>query len=172
MKLRNDQRGFVLVLVLVLMVIMTLLGITVIDFSTIDLQITGNQKRVSIALEGADAGLDLSIPIIEKTLADGALDSAGITASGVLEEADIDTTNLLNEITGQANLDPDTASATPDLKINNLGGVEVSVDIDRLLSDILAGGSLEFASGYEGIGAGAAGGGISVLYRVTSQGDR
>jgi len=170
MKSTNKQQGFVLVLVLVLMTIMTLLGIMVIDFSTIDLQITGNQKQVSIALEGADAGLDLSIPVIEQTLAAGALDDAGITASGVV--TDLDTTNLLDELTGLRNLDADTASATPDLRIASLGGTEVQVDIDRMVSDIVAGGALEFASGYEGIGAGAAGGGISVLYRVTSQGTR
>lgn len=168
MKAKHGQQGFVLILVLVLMVIMTLLGIMVIDFSTIDLQITGNQKRVSITLEGADAGLDLSIPVIEKTLEDGALDAAALTDSGIVTA--VDTTDLLDELTGMANLDPDTASASPDLTMASLGGIEVKVDIDRLISDILAGGALEFASGYEGIGAGAAGGGISVLYRVTSHG--
>lgn len=166
----NKQQGFVLVLVLVLLMIMTLLGVMVIDFSTIDLQITGNQKRVAVALEGADAGLDVSVPIIEKTLAEGVLDEDAITDSGIV--TGLDTTNLLDEISGLRNLDPDTASASPDLTISSLGGVELKVDIDRLVSDILAGGALEFASGYEGIGAGASGGGISVLYRVTSQGVR
>ena len=31
---------------------------------------------------------------------------------------------------------------------------------------------MEFASGYEGVGAAAAGGGIGVLYKVTSQGKK
>lgn len=173
MKAKCGQQGFVLIMVLVLMVIMTLLGIMVIDFSTIDLQITGNQKRVSVAMEGADGGLDLSIPVIEKTLADGALDNAGITALGEVTAGDATAQNeLLDEITGMSNLNPDTACNTPDLTIADLGGVAVRVDIDRMISDILAGGALEFASGYEGIGAGAAGGGISVLYRVTSQATR
>lgn len=160
-------------MVLVLMVIMTLLGILVIDFSSIDLQITGNQKLSSTEFSGADAGLDLSIPVIEKTLAEGALDNAGITALGKVTAGDAAAqAELLDEITGASNLNADTACVTPDLTIASLGGVTVQVDIDRLISDILAGGALEFASGYEGIGAGAAGGGISVLYRVTSHGNR
>ena len=36
----------------------------------------------------------------------------------------------------------------------------------------IAGGALEFASGYEGIGAGAAGGGTQVLFKIVSQGTR
>jgi hypothetical protein len=60
--------------------------------------------------------------------------------------------------------------------LNGLGGtdvnVEVRVDVDRMYSYALPGGALEFASGYEGVGASAAGGGIGVLYRISSQGNK
>jgi len=170
MKSVNNQRGFVLVMVLGLMVIMTLLGIMVIDFSTIDLQITGNQKQAAIAVEGADAGLDLSIPVIEGTLQGGVLDAAAITDLGVVTA--VDTTDLEDEINGAKSLDADTAAASPDLTMDDLGGVTVQVDIDRMISDVLPGGAMDFASGYEGIGSGASGGGVQVLYRVQSQGAR
>jgi hypothetical protein len=48
-----------------------------------------------------------------------------------------------------------------------LGGFTVNIDIDRLFARPKPGSSLAFAAGYEGTGAGAAGGGVEVLYRIS-----
>jgi hypothetical protein len=49
------------------------------------------------------------------------------------------------------------------------GGFSTQVDVERVRSQILAGGGAEFASGAEGIGVGASGG-TAVYYRLNSLG--
>lgn len=167
--LKND-RGFILITVLLLLMLITIIGIIAINISTVGVQIGGNQKRVSTAFEGADGGVDLAISVIENTLAAGTLNPTSFTIPG--SSNSIDTANLGNEISGGSDYDTDTASLSPDISISNLNGVQVNVDIDRMYAYALPGSSLEFASGYEGAGAGAAGGGIGVLYIIDSQGTR
>lgn len=164
MNMLKNEKGAILITMLLLMVIITLIGIIAINISNVDIQISGQTKRVSKAFEGAEAGVELAVPVIENVLADGTFPSvpSGIT---------LDTANLGTEINGGSDYNTDKPSdATPDVKISDLNGVEVKVDIDRLYTFIIPGGALEFASGYEGIGAGAAGGGVGVLYRIDSQG--
>jgi Tfp pilus assembly protein PilX len=164
-RLRNEE-GMILITVILLLAIVTLLGVMAINTSTIDIQIFGNVKRASTAFSGAEAGTDVVVPVIERTIAAGVLDPDSIP------DGTLDTTNLGNEITGGSNYDSDTAAGNPDITITSLGGVEVQVDVDRMYSYNLPGGAMEFASGYEGVGAAAAGGGIGVLYKVTSQGKK
>jgi hypothetical protein len=45
----------------------------------------------------------------------------------------------------------------------------VLVDVDRLKSKYLAGSSIEFAAGYEGIGKGAGAGSVAVYYGIRSR---
>jgi len=47
-----------------------------------------------------------------------------------------------------------------------VNGFTVTGDIDRLYAMPKAGGSLQFAAGYEGTAGGAAGGGVDIMYRV------
>lgn len=176
MKTINNENGAILITMLLLMVIVTLLGVIAINTSTIDIQITGHSKRAALALQGAEAGIDLGIPIIESTLAMGQLSTSSATVSITIPSfasgatANLDIVNLGNEITGGSDYNADTASASADLSITNLNGVGVNVDIDRFYSYALPGGSLEFAAGYEGVGAGAGGGGVGILYGIDSQG--
>ncbi|MBW6513080.1 MAG: pilus assembly PilX N-terminal domain-containing protein [Desulfuromonadaceae bacterium] len=167
----RNESGVILITVLLLMLIMTFLGIMVIDTSTIDMQIAGNFKRTTTAFEGAEAGVEMAIPIIERTMSTGSMLSYNALTTAPNSIA----SDLVTEITGGANNSSDGlcgGSAAPDIVIADLNGVKIEVDIDRLVSDAIAGSSLEFASGYEGIGAGAAGGGTSVLFRIVSQGTR
>jgi Tfp pilus assembly protein PilX len=167
-QLRNED-GMILITVILLMAIVALLGVIAINTSTVDIQISGNLRRVAAAFGGAEAGVDLSVPVIERTLAAGALDPTSL-GSGNTINGDGD---LASEIIGGLDNNGDSvSSANPDITLASLGGVEVKVDIDRMYSYNLPGGAMEFASGYEGVGAAAAGGGIGVLYRITSQGNK
>lgn len=196
MKTINNENGAILITMLLLMVIVTLLGVIAINTSTIDIQITGHSKRGALALQGAEAGIDLGIPIIESTLAMGQLSTSSATVSTTIPSfasgagGSLDAAMLGTEITGGSGYHGDTpsgANATttcgadritttgtdpcgPDIAITNLNGVGVNVDIDRFYSYALPGGSLEFAAGYEGVGAGAGGGGVGILYGIDSQG--
>lgn len=175
------QDGMVLVTVLLLMMVVAILGTIAINTSTIDIQIFGNLKKGSETMESAEAGVEISIPVIERTLAAGELEPTQLTINSTTVDltkvaGTSDANNLGGEIAGASNYDPDTVSGTgtngPDVTMPMPGGVTVKVDIDRLYSYTLPGGALEFASGYEGVGAAAAGGGIGVLYRITSEGNK
>lgn len=163
-RLRNEQ-GMILITVILLLAIVTLLGVMAINTSTVDIQISGNVKRSSMAFGGAEAGVDLSIPVIEQSIAAGTLDPTSFTVGSDTVTVD---GSLGGEINGSSDYDADTS----DFAVPNLGGSAVTVDVDRLYSYSLPGGAMEFASGYEGVGAAAAGGGIGVLYRISSQGTR
>ncbi|NIQ98260.1 MAG: hypothetical protein GWN87_32050 [Desulfuromonadales bacterium] len=152
------------------MAIMALLGTIALNTSTTDIQIMGQFRRSTASFEGAEAGTDLSVPIIERTLSAGTLDPTSFSVNGTA--AIIDTANLGNEITGGSNKDGDDASNSPDFDIDDLGGVNVKADIDRMYSYTLPGGAMQFAAGYEGVGAAAAGAGIGILYKIRSQGER
>jgi len=158
MKTLNNEKGAILITMLLLMVIVTLIGVIAINTATVDIQITGNLKRVSTASQGAEAGIDLSIPIIENTLAAGQLTTssttistsftfpASYTASNTAYTVDLTTiggtaTNLGNEI--QSDVDSTEVSTfNADISLSDLNGVAVNVDIDRLYSYALPGGSL------------------------------
>jgi len=166
MKTINNERGAILITILLLMAIVTLIGIIAINTATVDIQISGQTKRSSMAFGGAEAGVDLAIPIIENTLANGALPAmpSGYTYNTT------DSPDLVAEIQGDPSVSP--SAFDTDITVSNLNGVRVDVDIDRLYVYVIPGSSLEFASGYEGTGAGAAGGGIGVLYRIDAQGTK
>lgn len=178
MKTLRNQNGMILVTVLLLMMVVAILGTIAINTSTIDIQIFGNLKKSSETLESGEAGVEISIPIIERSLSAAELEPTQITVNGstrcldkVGGDCSSSTANNLGlELTGGSNYDADSTTSNPDLKMPMAGGVEVTVDIDRLYSYTLPGGALEFASGYEGVGAAAAGGGVGVLYRITSEG--
>lgn len=168
MKTLNNERGAVLITTLLLIVIITLIGLIAINTATVDIQISGQTKRSSMAFGGAEAGVDLAIPVIEGTLASGVLVPPAPT--GIITYLDTGAApNLFGEITASSDNNADTASGTPDMTAE-LNRVDVNIDIDRLYSYQLPGGAIEFAAGYEGVGAGAAGGGTGVIYRIDSQG--
>lgn len=66
---------------------------------------------------------------------------------------------------GQSNNNPDNPTTAPNMVaiVNNF---TVRGDIDRLYASPKAGGSLQFAGGYEGTAGGAAGGGVDIMYRL------
>ena len=168
MKTLNNEDGMILLTVLILMFIATLLGVISINSSTIEVQLAGNEKRVSTSFAAAEAGIALAIPIIAQTIDKSALTPSSITG------VDMDNTQLYNEITDSAfsNYTDTTGSDPPNIRIADLGGVEVRIDIDRLYSELVIGGDVKFAKGYDGRGYGAGGGGTIVHYRINSAGTK
>lgn len=162
----KNEEGMILGMVLMLMVVIAVLGIMAVNTSTIDIQIFGNQKRSSESFEVAQGGVDVSIPIIENTLIDGASPDFTALPAIVLEGS------VGDEILGVPDSPAEDNAQLDDVTVTMAGGATARVDIDRLYTQALAGGSLEFAGGYEGVGASAAGGGTAILYRIKSEGFR
>jgi hypothetical protein len=134
----------------------------------VDTQIASNSRRVTMAFQGAEGGVNLAIPIIEDTILNAALSPSGPTGPITA----LDTANLEREILGDGTAPADTVTATPDVTVASLGGVAVNTDIDWMYTNIVEGGAAQFAMGYEGIGAGASAAGTASLYRLNSEGTR
>jgi len=157
-KFKNEQ-GFVLVVALLALLVVTVLGILALSTSTTNVMITGNQRLREINLSGAESGLEITDPAIRYIIYNQQITNY----SSIVNDP-----NLVTELRTGPNFDPDTPSSSPDIQLTNYGGImTVSVDIDRMFSGPCAGSAIEFASGYEGIGMGG-GGGICTYYRVNS----
>lgn len=163
MKTLSEEKGAVLITMLMLLVIITMVGIMAINISTVEIQVAANDKRANIAFEGAEAGIGLAVPVIEGTLQYVLLTPGSITGATYSGDAE---TEILNNQSAT-----ELAAFNADITVANIGqAVKVEIDIDRMYPVALPGGALEFAAGYEGVGAGAAGGGTAVLFKVTSRG--
>lgn len=171
----RDERGAILITVLILMAVIALIGTIAINTSTTDVQLMGQFRRSSTTFEGAEAGTDLSVPIIEQTLAAGTLTPTSFTVGS--DTVTIHSTVSAEVTTNLREFDDDETDGPagdngPDFVIPDLGGVQVSTDIDRMYTYTIEGGAMQFASGYEGVGHSAAGGGVGILFKITSRGER
>ncbi len=163
MKTLNDEKGAVLVTVLILLMIITLIGVIAVNISTVDIQIAGNQKRVSTVFEGAEAGVDVAIGVIENTISNGTLTPGA--PIGIITA--LDSANLENEIMAVDAYNTDSVTGTADLTMSSLNGVAVTVDIDYMYTYIMPGWSAEMGVGHEGVGVT---GGKAALFSLNSNG--
>lgn len=166
-KTLNNEQGFVLITAIMMLVVLMVIGIAATNTTTIELQISGNDKSAQMAFYGADAGNELSKELIEQA----------IDARGWQNEANSDKylgiVNIsnkdfwLNDV-----LDPDPVVDSP-----TSANRDVELPFDRGttrlrvggVGELAAGGAIQMAAGYEGVGKGAAGGGSWVLYNVRSR---
>ena len=151
------EEGSVMVVALIIMVILSLIGISAATTTEIELQIAGNEKFHRIAFHHADSGVFSTPKLISESFDNG----AEPTGSGINYLGTSGT--FYREIMG---FDPHDVDK--DLKIT-LGGFDVEVDVERIKEENLAGTSTEFASGAEGVGAGSSGG-VAIYYGIDSHG--
>ena len=161
------QDGVAMLTVLMLTIILTVLGIAAITTTTMDMKMAGGERMRELGINAAEACMSSGVQIIQQTLQNGAMPSS-FTAPGA--NPAITTSPLQTEIMGGSDGNPDSADPTVAGSAPNavltLPGYAVNMDIDRLYVRPKAGGSLQFAAGYEGTAAGAAGGGIEIYYRI------
>jgi hypothetical protein len=164
----QDESGSVTIVAAVLiLVIVTLVGLSAMDTTTVELQIASNDQRSRIAFYNADSGA-YGVPKIISRIVDtsdpvGIDDETDSIAAGAAWDATTDQDIFFDQVMGYAVHD-----AQLDIAMGQ-GGFSTQVDVERLRSMQLAGGGAEFASGVEGIGVGATGG-VAVLYELDSRG--
>jgi Tfp pilus assembly protein PilX len=162
---RNEQ-GFVLVIALLGLLVVTVIGVLAISTSTTEVMVAGNTRLREMNFAGAESGLEISDPAIRFIAFNGALPAYGTYASkrngGIVSDPD-----LAEEIRSGIPFDPnDSCNTNPDLNMT-LGSMNVTVDIDRMFASPCQGATIEFAGGYEGVGMGG-GGSICAYYWVNS----
>ena len=168
------EDGIAMLTVLMLTIILTVIGIAAITTTSLDLKMAGGERIRESSVNAAEACMSSGVQIIQQTLANGAIPStltlAGSNPSITLPLGIAPGQNPLQaEIMGQSDGNTDSAdpaaAPTPNAVLT-ISNYTVNMDIDRLYARPRPGSSLQFAAGYQGIGGGAAGGGIEILYRI------
>ena len=165
-KAKNEE-GSVLVVALLILVLLTIIGISATTTTNIELQIAGNEKFHKIAFYHADSGV-YTIPKIISTCIDSGSEiniGSGTTEPDISYSTGSSSTLFYGQVMGYDTYD----GGTKDIEFT-LSGFDVVVDVRRDRVETLAGGGAEFAAGAEGIGAGS-GGGVAIYYEMDSFGD-
>ncbi len=160
--LKKQDNGYILVTVLLLLLVLTVVGMSAIGTSSLENMLSGNIRLRERNIAKADGGADISPAVIERTVrTQDTKYFAGI----------VNDTNLPAELRSSP-FDPDgspNAANNPDLTINP-GTDVVYVDIDKMYTKWMGGTAIEFASGYEGVGK-SGGSGFYTFYRINSTGN-
>ncbi len=162
MKIRDDERGFVLQTAVVILGIMVILGTCLTMTSSIELNIARNEKLAKTAFYRAENGRIIAAMALRSAEAgntwshgdrfDGNQDIL-ITDGDFFAEG-IDVGNSL-----------DNVSTSSDIRIT--GSLRADIDIDKIEVGALPGAGSGFGSGYEGVGhAGMA----RAIYQIDSVG--
>ncbi len=147
----GDDRGFALMITMVLLVVMTIIGLGMYKLvqSTIGVSAGYQRKAVTRAVAAAHGALAM------ETIA-GSVTAGTLVQTPGLTVVD---SNVLNEILGfnspdySDSPDPSSPNFAPDFQLT-LGKVTAYGDVDFMQAIPLTGGSIEFASAYDGVGQG------------------
>ena len=188
MNILRDDGGFVLVTALLIMVILTIIGVAATNTTIFELKISGNDRTHKTTMYQAEAGAVLSAEVLEQNIncLTGFTKTATIAGTDV---ADLDgairtwsrTSNGRNGLAMY--LDPDPwKSTTETCTPMDPAGPNISYPIANLAtaveltdayvgggSEMLPGGSLVMAAGYERKGKSAAGGGTIRNYNIIAR---
>ena len=160
------ERGLALLTTMLLLIALTVIGIAAMTVTGLGSKMAGFGRSEEAGASAAEACLGTGVKIIQDTIDNGGLPAAyqnNAAPPGPVPSGNAAT--LQAEIMGQSDNNPDTADGAPNT-VATVGSFTVNGDIDRLYAVPKAGAALQFAAGYEGIGAGAAGGGIDIYYRI------
>ncbi|MBW1839482.1 MAG: pilus assembly PilX N-terminal domain-containing protein [Deltaproteobacteria bacterium] len=172
----RKEEGAIIVVAIFVVLALVVVGSLATMLTTVELDISKNDKMAKEAFFAADAGC----PISKEVLKDMILDE-GITYSdpkymdsGIFFDSYI----FMNEVRNY--YDPVTESDLNDKIADNpdylpditaqVAGRDIAIDVDWRHRKSGAGGSLLFAMGYEGIGADRSHGGVKIYYDIYSKG--
>lgn len=158
----ENEKGFVLVVTMVILMLLVVLGLSANTSSTLEEQIAGNARLSQMAFFHADAGVYASPKVISAAIAQGGDPSSTLFDSSVTHTVS-GTPSFYDEIMG---FDP--PQTNPEFTFSLDSGT-VKVHIVRAYQKVLAGGGAEFASGASGVGSGSTGG-VAVYYNLDSAG--
>ena len=159
----NNSNGGVTIAALLILAVLTIIGISSISTSNIEVQIATNDKVHKMAFYAADGGTELGTELLELNIAcaSGFTNNLSVTDDVTV----VDGTFWMQAAAPVVAFPSDTER---DVLINNAAGTNTNLSIFGVTS-LGIGGAIEMAAGYEGKGKGAAGGGVSLLYQIFSQ---
>ena len=179
----NNQRGSALVIALLMLVVLTLIGISASTTTTFELQIAGNDKLFKRAFYAADGATEMGGELLEQNIEDRDWilgdDTNAIDADHPLSIGNVRVESP-NPYMNRDPMDPIPADPTnpADLTTANRDAVvpkdasdtDPHTNIKVVGNTTLSTGSaVQLIAGYEGKGKGAAGGGAWITYDVRAE---
>lgn len=180
----RTENGFVLVATLLVLLLLVMIGIAALNTTTVELQIAGNEKVHNETFYAAEAGAELAVEVMEQNVfcPDG-FDSTAPAASNP-DYADLD--GMIRVYERGANsliLYQELSPAVADVcNATSLNFADIAYPIANLTAgspmnymyvggetQMMYGGALQMAAGYEGKGKSAAGGGVVKMYDIFSK---
>ncbi len=159
----NNSNGGVTVAALLILAVLTIIGISSITTSNMEVQIATNDKVHKMAFYAADGGSELGTELLELNIAC----PAGFASDNLAMTADITAVDRDFWMHAEPGV-PYPSDTERDVLINTAAGTHTNLSIFGE-SAFGVGGAIQMAAGYEGKGKGAAGGGVSLLYEIHSQ---
>ncbi|HEU4686151.1 MAG TPA: pilus assembly PilX N-terminal domain-containing protein [Nitrospira sp.] len=172
-KIAADESGIAFLTIMMLLLVFTALGVAAIAVTGLENKVAGVQRTGETAANASESCMSTSVNVIQQTIMQGQLPAGFYTSGAPITNAAATATSpnhsLFEEIMGQSDNDSDdplgSGPTGPDY-FQTVGQYDVFGDIDRMYAVPKAGTGLQFAGGYEGIGGGAAAGGVDILYRI------
>ncbi len=172
-QMMSNEDGSVVFVAIVILILLTVMGISATNTSTIEVLIAGNEIDYKEAFYFADGSTDVGLELLEQNLAcpEGftsdnlMIGSANVIDSDFWLQATPPASPFCCEHIG--NDDNDTTNAgSRDIRIPNDDSQPHSNLLFYGNTVLSTGSSIMMASGYEGKGKGAGGGGAYILYNV------
>ena len=161
----NNSNGGVTIAALLILAVLTIIGISSISTSNIEVQIATNDKVHKMAFYAADGGTELGTELLELNIA---CPSGFSTDDYVVNNITVVDADFWMQAVAPGPVGSFPSDTERDVLINNAGGTHTNLSIFGATA-LGIGGAIEMAAGYEGKGKGAAGGGVSLLYQIFSQ---
>ena len=169
----RHENGFILVTVMLILLILTLIGIMATNTTNVELMVSGNDKVHKQTFYQADGGTELA----ERLVFENAV--CATTKNGFTLATVGGRIVIKNPIFAESNaVDPSLVS---DDDLTNKRGAVYYPDgvltdasphtnfLSKFTKAFNPGSGLQMVSGYEGLGAGVAGGGMNRSYLISSQ---
>jgi len=161
--LKNEQ-GSVLVVALMILVLLTIIGISASTTSTIDIQIAGNEKFHKISFYAADGGTQAGIELLEQNVScplgfsiePKTIGNAEVTNDDFWQDENPPTNPFPSDT--ERDIHIPISDAVPHTNLTIFGNTQLST-----------GSAIQMAAGYEGKGKGAGGAGGYIIYDIYSQ---
>jgi hypothetical protein len=160
----NNESGAVLIIVLLMLSLLTILGISALTNTDIELKISGNDKSAKRTFYLADGGNEIGQDLIQKAADMGGW--GGGAGPVVLQKTTITDKNFYMAPTLGGTM-PDAANRDVTIDMGT-GTTSLVFGAQTVLS---SGGAVQMVSGYEGKGKSSAAGGGQVNYHIRSQHD-
>lgn len=173
----NSEKGFVLIVTMLVLVVLTVLCIGALDSSTFEVQIAANDRLSRVAFNLADGGLYSAGKLISETI-ERTSDPAYGAASGLLfvnipapmNSGLAPSPNAVDiyhqRVLGLTPLRNVAADGPYDFMLSVPNGQgDIYTRIEARATEVMAGGGAEFASGSAGVGTGSAAG-VAITYDI------